>query len=608
MKTDIPKRKLFMGISYTVLFICIILLILLSMDYQRDGPTVKSVDYVNSGRASIDGGPWIDISLPHIFEDLEPRTKVVFEADILPDFEDSVFIKTVYSPAQVYFDGKKVFEFGKMENYPSFMKDPATEIHVIEAYGTGKPMKLRIDFFSPATRKSLAIHPPMVGTAKELIMERSRVLGIPLIFSMAQIVGGALLVIVSLCIVLVEKKSLLFLHLGFFAFSTGVWAFCENNFSGIIFRHSAILYLLSFMGMFTLIIPLLGFTRNLIDFKNPTPIIIMEGFFTLTAIAALILQLTGTVAFSQSMYLFHLLLPPSILFITVLTIREYYKFKNLNAKRFIIPISALSASAILELINYRNPFTYVFSSVFQMGILFFLMVMGIIAGYFIKDSILLRSKQKELEFENGLMEISLNEQNNQTKIILEKEALLKQQRHDLKHHLNALKEMICSGNDKVAEYIDQIIEAIPQKTEQFCENNAVNAIISHYNSICCDKGISVTLHLDVPSEIKTVSDAELCAVFGNLLENAVEACMRMETGEKFIKLNSHVHYDILTVTMDNSFNGKISVKDHRFLSSKRESYGIGTSSVISIAHKAGGNAQFEAKGNVFLSSVYLKLN
>ena len=102
-------------------------------------------------------------------------------------------------------------------------------------------------------------------------------------------------------------------------------------------------------------------------------------------------------------------------------------------------------------------------------------------------------------------------------------------------------------------------------------------------------------------------DSDLSVIFGNLLENAVEACDRMTEGDKFISLSSSLQNGLLAVTMDNSFDGNFRKEGDRVRSSKRDDFGIGLASVRSLAQKAGGDARFEANGNVFLSSVYVRI-
>jgi nitrogen-specific signal transduction histidine kinase len=64
---------------------------------------------------------------------------------------------------------------------------------------------------------------------------------------------------------------------------------------------------------------------------------------------------------------------------------------------------------------------------------------------------------------------------------------------------------------------------------------------------------------------------------------------------------------MLTITIDNSFNGAITETNGVFISQKREGEGIGISSVKAVAQKCGGISKFEAKGDVFQASVMLRL-
>ena len=109
-------------------------------------------------------------------------------------------------------------------------------------------------------------------------------------------------------------------------------------------------------------------------------------------------------------------------------------------------------------------------------------------------------------------------------------------------------------------------------------------------------------------------DNDLCLVFGNLIENAIEACRRMDTSDSlneksshFIRLHAHVHYKTLIITMDNSFDGHVSIQNGKYRSSKRDDYGIGLSSIRSVAGKYDGDVAFEAADGVFQSSVYLQI-
>ena len=92
-----------------------------------------------------------------------------------------------------------------------------------------------------------------------------------------------------------------------------------------------------------------------------------------------------------------------------------------------------------------------------------------------------------------------------------------------------------------------------------------------------------------------------------MLENAIEACLKIDKDKRFIKISSDVNYDMLVITMDNSYDGNFVSVDGRFLSTKREDFGIGLSSIQSVARKYHGDTKFEDKDGHFQSSVYLRI-
>jgi len=68
-----------------------------------------------------------------------------------------------------------------------------------------------------------------------------------------------------------------------------------------------------------------------------------------------------------------------------------------------------------------------------------------------------------------------------------------------------------------------------------------------------------------------------------------------------------LQYDVLTITLNNSFDGKSVGKEGLFFSGKRHEAGTGLQSVTAMARKHGGDIRFEVNGKVFLPSVYLHL-
>lgn len=182
-------------------------------------------------------------------------------------------------------------------------------------------------------------------------------------------------------------------------------------------------------------------------------------------------------------------------------------------------------------------------------------------------------------------------------------------RHDMKHHLAVISEYAEAGNlVGIKGYMEGLFHGLSSaRGKTYCENYAVNAIVTHYLSLAESDGVEVKVKLTVPADTGRVRDSDLCVIVGNLLENAVEGSKKAAEGSRFIRLFSYVQDDNLTFTMENSFDGEAKAFDGSYYSRKREGRGIGLSSVQAVAEKYDGAAKFEARGRMFLSSVYVVL-
>ena len=296
----------------------------------------------------------------------------------------------------------------------------------------------------------------------------------------------------------------------------------------------------------------------------------------------------------------------SLCILSFLIVYEAIKNNNLQAKRFIIPIAVLTLASLIEVANYYFKFTYNFASLFQGGVIIFILIMGFTIGFYIKDFVALRKQNERLAYSIEIMKIQMNEQKKYNELITENEKILKKLRHDLRHHLIAIRELSDSGNEKLNDYLDTLSKNIPDGQINYCQNKAVNAIISHYAGVCKEEHIDFRTKLVVPEMSKASLSSDLSIIFGNLLENATYACLKIDKDKRFIKICSGVRYDTLVITMDNSYDGHLIYEDGNFRSTKREGFGIGLSSIKSVARKYHGDAKFEDKDGHFQSSIYMR--
>lgn len=184
---------------------------------------------------------------------------------------------------------------------------------------------------------------------------------------------------------------------------------------------------------------------------------------------------------------------------------------------------------------------------------------------------------------------------------------IRKARHDLRHHLSVIETYLEEKNiDALKIYLSDYKNSLPSDIQlTFCDNYAVNAIVTHFVSMAKQEGISTSAQLQIPQNL-SIPDSDLCVIFGNCLENAFEACQRMDHGERYIRLSSVLKGHSLAVNICNSFNGIIRQEYGAVLSSKRiNEEGIGISSVQTVCKKYNGVFDFSYDTNKFHTSIVL---
>lgn len=123
-------------------------------------------------------------------------------------------------------------------------------------------------------------------------------------------------------------------------------------------------------------------------------------------------------------------------------------------------------------------------------------------------------------------------------------------RHDMRHHLNALYNLLRQGKAEEAErYLQEIIGATERtETEWFCRDLTVNALLQNYIGRAREAGISCTVKAECGK--LSLSPVDLTVILANALENAVRAAG--ETNAPWLDVKIGVVGGSLAVEVENS--------------------------------------------------------
>ena len=184
-------------------------------------------------------------------------------------------------------------------------------------------------------------------------------------------------------------------------------------------------------------------------------------------------------------------------------------------------------------------------------------------------------------------------------------------RHDMRHHLRTLMAYAQQGRyTELMEYLQEYAADAEEKESVicYCRNMAVDAVIHFYAGELGQRQISFEYDMMVPQKTG-ISDMDLCKIYGNLLENAVEAVKAQTPQEHpYVKVITRVKNKKLLIEISNTYRNKIIKKENSFYSTKHKGLGIGTASVREVVHKYGGYVDFDAGEQVFKVNIFLPVS
>lgn len=172
--------------------------------------------------------------------------------------------------------------------------------------------------------------------------------------------------------------------------------------------------------------------------------------------------------------------------------------------------------------------------------------------------------------------------------------------HDLRRHLTAIKEFALENEDQQVVHYVSNLQNLPalQRKLKYCENLMLNVVLARYKELSDEKGIQFSADVrDVDMDFLAQND--ITALFGNLLENAVESAENSEKPyiELIIGSNGDTHSDAkLFVSLTNSCDNE-PLKDSagNFLTHKlnKEWHGMGQKSIKRAVKKYGGTLEHQ---------------
>ncbi len=177
--------------------------------------------------------------------------------------------------------------------------------------------------------------------------------------------------------------------------------------------------------------------------------------------------------------------------------------------------------------------------------------------------------------------------------------------HDYKNQLACIQGLLADRKaEEAAAYIEKLGISFRKLSDCVNTNHAVvNVVLNQKYEYAREMGVTMVFQVNDLSHL-VISEEDIVTILVNLIDNAVEACKKMETG-RLIQLKMILENDQLVLSVKNPVREQIKIKNYRILSTKKDKnrHGIGLCNVRLAVERNGGTSALRCQDGWFYVSV-----
>lgn len=262
---------------------------------------------------------------------------------------------------------------------------------------------------------------------------------------------------------------------------------------------------------------------------------------------------------------------------------------------------------MVSVILLSSPYVNMSSIVMADTVLFLIVIVSFIG---LLRALIVLERGQRLEREN----ILANQNRRYYEAMEQQQFEIRRLRHDLSNHLQALLALPGQERD---DYIKGMLDnpALGQILT-WCGDSTINAVLTTKQGLMRQKGVRFLSKVDIKEELP-FEKPDICTIFANALDNAVEGCMEIEEPLREIYLDARVGKGILAVNIQNACKSA-DITDSKERPAGRgklpgttkkdaQNHGFGLRSIQETVKKYGGSMEIESKENIFNLFLYLPI-
>ena len=210
---------------------------------------------------------------------------------------------------------------------------------------------------------------------------------------------------------------------------------------------------------------------------------------------------------------------------------------------------------------------------------------------------------KQLKTELTITSQLLNKAEEQYKQNKENVDLINIKCHDLKHQIRNFGNKANISNETVKE-LENIINIYDSNIKT--NNDALDLILTEKSLLCQKKNINLKCFADC-SKLNFITEADLYSLFGNMIDNAIEAVTKIEdVNKRSISLIVRNALSCTSIFISNYYEGKIILDNNGMPKTTKLNngyHGYGLKSIKLIVDKYNGDFKIDIKDSIFMIQI-----
>ena len=288
-------------------------------------------------------------------------------------------------------------------------------------------------------------------------------------------------------------------------------------------------------------------------------------------------------------------------------LKEETEEVSINSRELITVIIITAAVFAVSNISYLDQST-LFSSRFA-GEMFTIRTLVDLSGLAVLYAYHIQVRELQMKFEVDTLQNILEMQYKNYQLSQESIEIVNQKYHDLKHQITLLKAE--ANSEKSTQYLEQMEKEIKSyEAQNKTGNKVLDAVLTSKSLYCQNKGIGFTCVAD-GTLLNFMAEMDISALFGNILDNAIEGAEKIPEKEKrLIHLSVAEQKSFLRIRVENYCEEKIVFKNGIPQTTKKDKrfHGFGMKSIQSTVKKYGGSVTAGVRDNWFELRILIPLH